>query len=73
MGVEIVGNDVPACGQRRGREQALQEAGIVLLGARVTDRADELACGDIEGRDQGLGAVADIFELTPHDLTRPHR
>ena len=34
---------MPACGQRRGREQALQEAGIVLLGARVTDGADDLA------------------------------
>jgi hypothetical protein len=32
-------------GQRRGREQALQEARIVLLGARVTDGADDLAGG----------------------------
>jgi hypothetical protein len=73
MGVEIVGNDVPASGQRRGREQALQEARIVLLGARVTDGADDLAGGNIEGRDQGLGAVADIFETVVAAASRRWR
>ena len=35
--------------------------------------SSDLAGGDIETRDQGLRAVAAIFELASLDLARPHR
>ena len=56
-----------------GGEQAFQEPDVVGLGATVADAADHAAGGDIEGRDQCLGAVPDILELTPLDVPRLHR
>ena len=50
---------------RRNRE--------ILLGAGVADHALDLAGRDVEGGDQGLGAVAAVLELTPLDLARHHR
>ena len=73
MGVEIVADHLPACGRRGRREQGLQEAGVVLLGAPVADDAVHLAGSDIEGRDHALCAVADVFELVTRDIARPHR
>ena len=35
--------------------------------------SQNLSCGDIEGGDQGLRAMADIFVFTPLYKTRSHR
>ena len=44
---------------RRDRcEQLVEEGGEVRLGAAVADHALDLAAGDVEDGDQGLGAVA---------------
>jgi hypothetical protein len=53
--------------------KVLQKAGVILLGALLADEAVHLAGGDVEGRDQALGAVADVFELVAGDIAWPHR
>src|SRR5258708_23595505 len=72
MGVEIVADHLPARGRRTARQQVLQKAGVILLGALLADEAVHLAGGDVEGGDQALGAVADVFELVAGDLPPPH-
>ena len=54
-------------------QQAAEKARKILFGPGIADHAFDLAGGDIEGRDQGLSAVAAILELTPLDLARRHR
>ena len=51
----------------------LQERHVVRLGAAVADGAEDLAGGDVECRDQGFGAMPDILELPPLDMSRLHR
>jgi hypothetical protein len=67
VGVEIVADHLPS--RRRGRgEHSLQERHEIHLGASIADGAADFARGDIERRDQGFGAMADILELPPFDL-----
>ena len=40
---------------------------------RIADGAADFARGDIERRDQGFGAMADILELPPFDVPGLHR
>ena len=55
-----------------GGEQRLKIGHEIGLGAAVTDRALNFAADNIEGGDQGLRAVADIFELAPLHLSWLH-
>ena len=73
MRVEVVGYHMPSRGRRAGGEQGFQEAGVVLLGVGVADDAQHLAGRDVEGGNQGLGAVTDVFELASHKIARAHR
>jgi hypothetical protein len=54
-------------------QQAVEKSRKILFGARVADHARDLAGGDIEAGDQGLGAVAAVFELAPLDFAGLHR
>ena len=71
--VEIVTDDVPAGIERAGAQQPAEKARKILFGPGIADHAFDLASGNIEGRNQGLSAVAAILELTPLDLARRHR
>ena len=73
MDVEVVADDVPADIAGSAREQILEEAGKVLLGTTLADRALNLPGGDVEAGDQGLGAVAAVLELLPLHLPRLER
>ena len=73
MRVEIVAHHVPRRRRPGGGEQAFQERHVVRLGAAVANSAEDLAGDDIERRDQALGAMPDILELTPFDMPRLHR
>jgi hypothetical protein len=53
--------------------RAFEEAREVLLAAGIADHAFDLAGGDVEGGDQGLGPVTAVFEFMPLDLARHHR
>lgn len=54
-------------------DHPLDKAGEVRLGACVSDPSTHLAGGDLEGGDQGLGAVASVLELHGHRLAGRHR
>src|SRR5262245_39300516 len=73
MDVEIVADDIPANVAGGALEQAAQKARKILFSAGIAEHAFDLAGGHVEGRNQGLRAVAAIFELTPLDLARRHR
>ncbi len=71
--VEIVADDVPPGVGGGAAQLAAEKSGEILLGARVTDHASDLAGGDVERGDQGLSAMAAVLELTPLDLAGHHR
>ena len=73
MSVEVIAHHVPRRRRPGDGEQAFQEGHVVRLGAAVANGAEDLAGGDIERRDQALGAMPDILELTPFDMPRLHR
>jgi hypothetical protein len=50
----------------------LQERHEICLGAAISDGAADLAGGNVERGDQGFGAMPDILELPPFDVTRLH-
>ena len=51
----------------------LQERHEIGLGAAISDGAADLAGGNVECGDQGFGAMPDILELPPFDVSRLHR
>ena len=53
--------------------RAFEEAHVVVFGARIADSALYFAGGDIERRDEALGAVALVFVFPPLRLARLHR
>jgi len=71
--VEIVADDVHRVLSAPGAQQPAQKARKILLGSGIADHAFDLAGGNIEGRNQGLRAMAAILELMPLDLARRHR
>src|ERR1700730_2931285 len=71
--IEIVADDIPPDVGGGAAQQAAEKARKILFGPGIADHAFDLAGGDIEGRNQGLSAVAAIFELTPLNLARRHR
>src|SRR5215208_1675171 len=74
VGVEVVGDDVPAGGGRVGGDDGLQIGQEVGLGAgRPGVRGEQPAGGDVAAEDERAGAVADVLELAPLDLARGER
>src|SRR3974377_2341236 len=73
MNVEIVRDDVPARGGSGAAQQAAEKAREILLRPSVADDTLDLASGHIERGDQGLSAVALVFEFAPFDFARHHR
>ena len=71
--VEIVADDIPPCIGCGAAQQAVEKSRKILFRAGVADHARDLAGGDIETGDQGLGAMTPIFELAPLDLAGLHR
>jgi hypothetical protein len=72
VGIEVVAHHSPWRGRRRRCEQILHECDEILFRAGIADRATHLAGRDIERRDQGLGAMPDVFELTSFDMPWLH-
>jgi hypothetical protein len=72
VGIEVVTDDTPRRGWRCRGEQIPHECNEILFGTGIADRAADLAGRDIERRDQGFGAVPDIFELAPFDMPWLH-
>jgi hypothetical protein len=70
--VEIVADDIPLCGGSGAAEQVAEKPREILFRPRVADDAFDLASGDVESGDQGLSAVALVFELASLDLARHH-
>src|ERR1700730_1386865 len=56
--VEIVADDVPPSVGGGAVQQAAEKSGEILLSPGIADHAFDLAGGNVEGRDQGLSAVA---------------
>jgi hypothetical protein len=73
VGIEVVADDAPRRGRRRGGEQALHKGNEVLFGAGIADGATDRTGRDVERRDQGFGAVPDVLELPPFDVPGLHR
>ena len=73
MGVEVVADDFPSRGVGVRGEQRLKVRHEIGLGPTVADGALHFAADNIESGDQGLRAVADIFELAALHLARFHR
>src|ERR1700683_2608806 len=73
MDVEVVADDIPPCIGCGAAQQMVEKSCKILLGPGVADDCADLAGGDIETGDQGLRAVAAIFELAALDLARLHR
>jgi hypothetical protein len=71
--VEVVADEVPADVPGRAREQLIEEAGEVLLGAALADGALHAPGGDVEAGDQGLGPMAAVLELLPLHVARLER
>src|SRR5271169_5497793 len=71
--VEVVADDIPPCIGCGAAQQIVEESGEILLGPGVADHCADLASGDIKTGDQGLSAVAAIFELASLDFARLHR
>ena len=51
----------------------LQERHQICLGPAISDGTEDLAGGNVECGDQGFGAMPDILELPPFDVSRLHR
>jgi hypothetical protein len=51
----------------------VQKRHKIGLGSRIANSAADFTRGDIECRDQGFRAMADIFELPPFDVPGLHR
>jgi hypothetical protein len=73
VGIEVVADDLPRRRRRRRGEQILQERHEIRFGAGISDRATDLAGGDVERADQGFRAMPDVLELPPLDVSRLHR
>src|SRR3984893_2095114 len=71
--VEVVADNIPPCDGGGAAQQAVEKARKILRGAPVADHAADLAGGPIETGNQGLRAVAAIFELAQLDLAGLHR
>src|SRR5215216_6391478 len=71
--VEIIADDVPLRVGGRAAQQFAEKSCEILLGPGLANHRLNVAGGDIEGSDQGLSAMALVFELAPLDLTGCHR
>lgn len=71
--VEVVHDRMPVRGGVAAGEQLDEPLGEVHLGAGRSEAIGDLAGGDIEGSDEGQGAVTDIFELASLRPPRAHR
>ena len=71
--VEIVADDVPLRGGSGSAEQAAEKPRKILFGPAFADNAINLSGADVESGDQGLSAMALVFELAAFDLARHHR
>ena len=67
--VEIVADNGPVCGGSGAAEQVAEKPREILFRPGIANDAFDLASGDVESGDQGLSAVALIFELA--SLTLP--
>jgi hypothetical protein len=63
MGVEVIGHDVELRGLGLCLHQRVDQIDKVLFVSGVADLADDLSGGDIEARQQALGAMPLVFEL----------
>ena len=73
MDVKVVADDTPLLLWHALAEAGVEEGCEVRFGAAFADRALERSAGNIEGGDEGLRAVALVFELPARDLARLHR
>lgn len=74
MRVQVVGDDVPACSGRVGRDHALEMGQEVGFGASRADRwGDDPAADHIAREDEGAGAMPDVLELAPLDFPGDER
>lgn len=73
VGVQVVRDDFPFCTGWLAGDQALEECGVVLLCAPRANPAQNPSRGNIEGGDQGLRTMADVFVFAPLHKTRSHR
>src|ERR1700720_612890 len=71
--VEIVADNGPVCGGSGAAEQVAEKPREILFRPGIANDAFDLASADVESGDQGLSAVALIFELASLDLARHHR
>lgn len=73
MRVEAIGDQMPFGCLRVGRNQLLQVAQKVRLGASRTDaRTHDATLSHIKTRNQGLSAMANVFELLALTFGRAH-
>ncbi len=72
VGVQVIGDDFPFCRGRFAGNEVIEESREVVLRAAGPDPARYLSCGHIEGGDQGLRAMADVFVFAPFHRPRPH-
>ena len=70
--VEIVADNVPLCGGSSAAEQAAEKACEIFFRPGVADDALDFASGHVKSGDQGLSAVALVFELASLDFARHH-
>jgi hypothetical protein len=68
--VEVVTDDVPPGIECAGAQQPAEKACKILFSPPVADHAFDFAGGNIEGRNQGLRAMAAVLELAPLDFAR---
>src|SRR5258708_19891862 len=66
--IEIVADDIPPKVGGGAAQQAAEKAREILFGPGITNHAFDLAGGNIEGRNQGLSAIAAIPHPTPPPL-----
>ena len=71
--VEIVAENGPVCGGSGAAEQVAEKPREILFRPGIAYDAFDLASGDVESGDEGLSAVALIFELASLDLARHQR
>lgn len=71
VGVEIVANDAPLS-VWRSFQKAVEKGGEICFGTAIADCFTHFAGDDIEGGNQGLGAVAPVFKFLSLDLPGPH-
>ena len=72
MRVQIVAHHPPWRRCTARGEQVFEEVDVVFFSARAADGAVYLAGGDVERRDQTLGAMALVFVFPPLDLAWLH-